>query len=75
MRLSEIFDRFNNIEFRNIDEQFSDDLTEIDSNRLNLDIEFLKALDPKIDEKLTRESLLKLYGRIRGSLDTWIKAT
>lgn len=75
MRLSDIFDRFSSIEFRSIDEQFSDDLTEIDSNRLNLDIEFLKALDTKIDEKLTRESLLKLYGRIRGSLNAWIKAT
>jgi hypothetical protein len=74
-KISRIFDEFKSVEFRYIHEQFSDSLEEVDCNRLRLDLEFLKALDPKIDEILIRNSLLDLYGKLRGVLDKLIAST
>ena len=70
---SRIFDKFRNAEFRNIDEQFSEDIVNVDKNRLGLDIALLKALDPSVNETVVKDDLLKLYGRLYKSLQSWIK--
>jgi hypothetical protein len=45
-KIAAVFDEFHNKEFRNIHKQFSTDVTMVDNNRLKLDIDFLKSLDP-----------------------------
>jgi hypothetical protein len=72
---SAIFDKFSNVEFRNLNKQFSSDKTKVDKNRLDLDLAFLKALNPSINNDLARESLLKVYGKLKKSLDAWINST
>jgi hypothetical protein len=74
-RLCIIFDRFHKSQFRNIHEQFSNNIKEVDKTRLMFDIEFLRALDPTIDETLVRGSLLSLYSRMRDTMETLIKST
>lgn len=69
-RLCIIFDRFHKSEFRNIHEQFSDNIEEVDKTRLMFDIEFLRALDPTVDEILVRGALLSLYSKMRDTMET-----
>ena len=57
---------------RRIPRQFSSDPRRVDPVRLELDLRFLKAVDPGLDDKKIRDGLLKIYGAVNRFLNTWI---
>ena len=57
---------------RRIPRQFSSDPRRVDPVRLELDLRFLKAIDPGLDDKKIRDGLLKIYGAVNRFLNTWI---
>ncbi|MGC8543746.1 MAG: N-6 DNA methylase, partial [Vulcanisaeta sp.] len=68
-RLSGVFDRYANKEFKRITEQYGE---ETDLTRLSFDLDFLRALSPGIDENSARQCLTDLYRRLGIALRTWI---
>ena len=69
-RLAETFDRYASRTPRRIPEQFNSESP--DPVRLRIDIEFLKALSPGLDEDRIKNELLKLYGHVNTALGLWI---
>src|SRR5690606_32861635 len=72
-KLAAVFDKFAEAEFDRLYLQFSDKVEEVNKNRLQLDMEVLRALDPNIDQEEAKLNLLKLYGMIRASFEAWMK--
>lgn len=70
--MSTVFDRYSNERLGRIIYQFSRDPAKIDSNRLAIDLGFLKALKPGLDANLAKNALAQLYGRIALALETWL---
>ncbi|MHB1908338.1 MAG: DNA methyltransferase family protein [Nitrososphaerales archaeon] len=68
-KLSDIFDRLTKNHFIRLPEQFRSDGNKV---RLNLDLLFLKAMEPKINEKQAAAYLETLYSRIDESLTAWL---
>ncbi|MGC9113419.1 MAG: N-6 DNA methylase, partial [Acidilobus sp.] len=65
--LAGIFDKYSNkIQFRRIPEQYSGD-----SNRLNFDLDFLRALSPAINEDKARLCITDIYRKLDIALKTW----
>ena len=69
-RLATVFDEYANRVPKRIPEQF--DPKNPDEVRLGIDIGFLKAFDPNIDEKEARKELLELYRHVHTALQLWI---
>ena len=70
-RLAMVFDRYADKPLRRIPNQFNPKDTDL--VRLEIDIEFLKALNPKLEEKKVRKDLLELYKPIYISLKRWME--
>jgi len=68
-RLVELFGRVSGRPLRRVVEQY--DPRNPDPVRLEVDLGFLRALDPGLDLGRAEESLLELYGRIRRALSLW----
>lgn len=64
-RLSKVFEEFCDKEFKRIAEQFGD---EPDALRLSLDLEFVKAINPSIDENKVRLELASIYKALKNEL-------
>jgi hypothetical protein len=64
-RLSKVFEEFCDKEFKRIPEQFGD---EPDALRLSLDLEFVKAINPSIDENKVRLELASIYKALKNEL-------
>jgi hypothetical protein len=69
-RLAEVFDNYAGKFPRRIPDQF--DPKNPDEVRLGIDIGFLKAFDPNIDEKEARKELLELYRHVHTALQLWV---
>lgn len=70
-RLAMVFDKYAYMPLRRIPDQFNP--KDPDPVRLRIDMEFLKALDPKLEEEKTRKDLLELYKLVYMSLKQWIR--
>mgnify|MGYP000592537979 CR=1 FL=1 len=68
-RLAKVFDRYADKTLRRIPQQFNP--VSPDPVRFNIDVEFLKALSPGIDENIVKEELRKLYKRIHVAIQLW----
>jgi len=66
--LSNVFDRFKEAELKRLPEQYSSSQEE----RLTLDIEVLKALEPSVNEEEARDRLIDLYADLSDALKNWI---
>jgi len=71
-KLVTAFDSCAEKSLRRIPRQFSSDPRRVDPVRLELDLRFLKAVDPGLDDKKIRDGLLKIYGAVNRFLNTWI---
>jgi hypothetical protein len=69
-RLAEIFDKYADKPLRRIPEQFNP--SNPDPVRLGIDREFIKALNPTIDDKILERRLVELYKYIDTALRMWI---
>ena len=69
-KLAEIFDKHADKQLRRISDQF--DPSNPDPVRLSIDIEFLKAFNPNLDDNTLRKALLDIYRHIHTALRTWI---
>ena len=70
-RLSNAFDTLCDAKPRRIVEQFSTDPEKVDPMRLGIDLEFLKAFKPNIDENEAKKKLYEIYKRIAVALKRW----
>jgi hypothetical protein len=71
-RLADIFDKYAEKPLRRIPEQFSPE--DPDPVRLGIDKDFIKVLNPSIDEKRLEKDLRELYKHIDMALRLWIKS-
>jgi len=71
-RLSEFFDRIALKSPRRIPDQFLGDPERVDPVRLEIDLGFLKAIEPNVNEAEVKEELLRLYDIIGKALKEWI---
>lgn len=69
-RLADAFDKHANKPLRRIPEQFNP--ANPDPARLEIDIDFLKALNPALDNKELRTGIIELYKHIHKALGQWI---
>jgi hypothetical protein len=69
-RLAQVFDSYANEATRRTPDQFN--LSNPDPVRLGMDRDFIKALDPSIDDKVVEESLRDLYKYVHVALKQWI---
>ncbi len=69
-RLASVFDEYGGKPLRRIPEQFKPGNP--DPVRLSIDVEFVKALKPDIDEGEVKKHLLELYKHIDVALKQWI---
>lgn len=69
-RLVEVFDKYSDKSPTRIPEQFNPESP--DEVRLGIDIGFIKALRPDINEDEVRSYLLKLYSHVHIALKQWI---
>lgn len=69
-RLANIFDKYSNKPLKRIKYQFNPQNP--DPVRLGLDLEFLKALRPDLDDEFVKNELFELYRHIYIALQTWI---
>ncbi|MEM0172591.1 hypothetical protein [Thermofilum sp.] len=63
-KLSNAFDRLCRDKPKRIVEQFSTNPAEVDPIRLKIDLEFLKSLNPNIDEVEAKKQLYEIYKKI-----------
>ncbi len=68
-RLNDVFDKYAKTRFRRIPEQYGDDP---DPARLSFDLDFLKALNPSIDEDKAKQCLINLYAKLGKALRMWM---
>ncbi|MEM0172663.1 MAG: hypothetical protein QXV57_08915 [Thermoproteota archaeon] len=66
--LSKVFDKFKHTDLKRLPEQYS----LCQEERLNLDIEVLKALEPSIDEGEAKDRLTELYLDLSEAFKKWI---
>jgi hypothetical protein len=69
-KLAEIFDKYAEKSPRRIPEQF--DPSNPDPIRLGIDKDFIKALNPSIDDKVLEKKLINLYKLVNIALRRWI---
>lgn len=69
-KLAEVFDKYAEEPLRRIPEQFNPDNP--DPIRLGIDMEFIKAFDPTIDDVLLKEWLIELYGHVNTTFRLWM---
>jgi hypothetical protein len=69
-RLAEIFDKYAEKELKRIPKQFNP--TDPDPVRLGIDREFIKVLNPTIDDKILERELVELYKHVDMALRVWI---
>ncbi|MEM4570078.1 MAG: hypothetical protein QXE66_02075 [Desulfurococcaceae archaeon] len=74
-RLSNAFDSLCTAKPKRIVKQFSTDPEKVDPVRLGIDLEFLKALEPSIDESRAKEELYEIYKKIAVALKRWTHTT
>jgi hypothetical protein len=70
-RLARVFDKYASRSPKRIPNQFNPDNP--DTVRLGIDVDFLKALDPNIDDRFVKDELCELYGKIYTTLNQWLK--
>jgi len=70
--LADVFDRYAEKTSKRLPEQFNP--KDSDPIRLGIDIDFLKAFDPNIDENKAREALLDLYRHIYEAFKLWMSS-
>ena len=71
-RLVELFDRVSAKPLRRVAEQYNPG--DPDPTRLEVDLDFLRALEPGLDSGRAEEGLLKLYRRVHRALSLWFGA-
>ena len=71
-KLIKLFDSCAQKALTRIPRQFSNDLKKVDPVRLEIDLGFLKAMNPDINPIIAKKELSKLYGAINDFLSTWI---
>lgn len=69
-RLADVFDKYANAPLRRIPEQFNPSNPE-NNIRLEIDKEFIKALNPSISDAVIEYGLRELYEAIHGYLKQW----
>jgi hypothetical protein len=69
-KLAEIFDRYAEEPLRRIPEQFNPENP--DPNRLGIDMEFIKAFSPTIDDGILRRWFREFYGHVNTTFKLWI---
>jgi len=69
-KLSEVFDRYAERTPRRIPEQFNP--SNPDPVRLGIDRDFVKALNPSVDEEALKRGLVELYKRIDIAFKLWV---
>ncbi|MEM5784840.1 MAG: N-6 DNA methylase [Candidatus Aenigmatarchaeota archaeon] len=70
-RISNAFDTVCMEKIKRTSQQYSTNPSDIDPIRLKIDLEFLKAIKPNIDEKQAKEELLKIYKTFAVALNRW----
>ena len=70
IKLAEIFDKYADKPLQRISDQFKSD--DPDSIRLGIDKEFVKVLNPSVDDKILERRLIELYKHIEVALKLWI---
>ncbi|WP_054850613.1 hypothetical protein [Vulcanisaeta sp. JCM 14467] len=68
-QLIKVFEKYVDKQLKRIPEQF--DPKNPDPIRLGIDLDFLKAINPTIDEDKANEALLRLYEHVNNALRTW----
>jgi len=68
--LAEVFDRYAERPLRRIPEQFNPNNP--DSVRLGMDRDFVKAVNPSVDEETLERGLVELYKHIDTAFRLWI---
>ncbi|MEM2208263.1 MAG: hypothetical protein QXG17_06195 [Sulfolobales archaeon] len=74
-RLARAFDTVSMKTPRRIPDQFSKDSKEVDPIRVEIDLEFLKAVNPEVNEDRAKLQLYEIYERLAVAFDRWIGAT
>lgn len=69
-RLAGVFDKYSSRHLKRLPQQFNPENP--DPVRLEIDMGFLKALDPGLDEAKVKEALLDLYRHVHNALTIWI---
>jgi hypothetical protein len=69
-KLAEVFDRYSENPLRRIPDQFNPDNP--DPVRLGIDRDFIKVLDPTLEDGVVEERLKELYKRVNIALKRWI---
>jgi hypothetical protein len=69
--ISNVFERFKNVKFSRITNQFTNNSLHSISERLELDMAFLEALDPHLDHNKVKTELLNLYELVNSSISIW----
>jgi len=66
--LSKVFDDFKHTELKRLPEQYSS----CQEERLNLDMEVLKALEPSLNQEEARDRITELYLELGEAFKKWI---
>lgn len=70
--LAAVFDKLSKQTPRRLPKQYSGRESEVDSVRLEIDLEFLKCFNSGIDESRARSRLLDIYKRVSIAFERWI---
>ena len=70
-RLAQVFDSHAAKPLKRLPQQFNPESP--DPSRLSIDLGFLQAVDPSLDEREARRALLEVYRRLNLTLKTWIR--
>ena len=70
-RLIKVFEKYADKPLKRIPEQFNPDNP--DPVRLGIDKDFIKALDPSLNDKIIEQKLRELYSHIYTALELWIR--
>ena len=68
--MAEVFDRYAERPLRRIPEQFNPNNP--DSVRLGIDGDFIKAINPSVDEEALERGLVELYKHVDAAFKLWI---
>lgn len=70
-RISSKFDELSEASPKRIIEQYSENPSDVDPVRLEIDLGFLRALYPNINEDEAKEKLVEIYKRMAISFKRW----
>ncbi len=74
-RIAQAFDEIAERAFKRIPQQFSENSSQVDPLRMKADLNFLRALEPCLDERRAMSKLFKLYRKLGMELKSWIRRT